>query len=165
MAILTLLPAGKKIVLPRQMTLAAALRRAGFSIGQHCSHDAHCTACRCLVIDGQANVDYGEFTGELQDLLATENVVLACLARARGDVIIEADLKPLPRPLQVIKRAATAPGPMEVSPPATATAPQWYRFWEKDSSTLAPRQVRGGGRRARFFKYSPTSEGAFPKKG
>ena len=163
MAMLTLLPSGKKIKLTSHQTIAAALRGAGFKFGEDCAHDAHCLACWIDIIDGQDQIDYGEFQSELAPLLAQEHKVLACLATIKGNVILEADLALQPRKTAVVRRSVThdvaeqgLPN-MEMADAASApSGPRWYRFWEKESSG---RRTRGGGRRARFFTFDPSAEG------
>ena len=187
MALITLLPAGKKIKIAPHQTIAAALRQAGYDFGSTCTHDAHCTSCRIALIDGQAQIDYGEFQQELQPLLQVENLVVACLATVKGNIILEAPLLLRPTKTAVRKRVRTAEEPSAnprsnpcsiidasvssnlndaaassfpasssfPSPPSPSSQPAWYRFWGKDAGI---RRTRGGGRRARFFQYTPAPE-------
>jgi ferredoxin len=111
MALITLLPAGKKIKIAPHQTIAAALRQAGYDFGSTCTHDAHCTSCRIALIDGQAQIDYGEFQQELQPLLQEENLVVACLATVKGNIILEAPLLLRPTKTAVRKRVRTAEEP------------------------------------------------------
>jgi phenol hydroxylase P5 protein len=87
---LTIEPLGETIDLAPGQTLLDACLRAGIYLPHACGHGL-CGTCKVSVLEGE--VDHGQASSfALMDFERDEGRTLACSARARGDVTIEADI-------------------------------------------------------------------------
>jgi len=87
---LTIEPLGETIELAPGQTLLDACLRAGIYLPHACGHGL-CGTCKVSVLEGE--VDHGNASSfALMDFERDEGRALACSARARGDVTIEADI-------------------------------------------------------------------------
>lgn len=85
----TLLPLGARLTADEQTTLLHALEAAGFDMPSSCRNGT-CRTCLCRLQEG--TIDYTiEWPGLSFDE-KREGYVLACVARARSDLVLEVPL-------------------------------------------------------------------------
>lgn len=92
MPIVTVQPAGYRIVLPAGETIMAGANALGYYWPTTCGGKGECTTCACLVVGGAEHLSsmgrfesYSLVEGKGRQVLQTP-VRLACQARVHGDV-------------------------------------------------------------------------------
>ncbi|HEX6054841.1 MAG TPA: 2Fe-2S iron-sulfur cluster-binding protein [Intrasporangium sp.] len=87
---ITVEPLGREIECREDQTILDACLRNGVWLPHSCTHGT-CATCKCDVVDG--DVDHGDASSfALMDFERDEGKLLACCARPRSDVVIEADI-------------------------------------------------------------------------
>ena len=88
---ITIEPVGQSVDIDSEQTVLDACLRAGVWLPHACGHGV-CGTCKVQVLDG--DYDHGEASNfALMDFERDEGKILACCARAQGDLTIEADVE------------------------------------------------------------------------
>ncbi|GAB3062295.1 phenol 2-monooxygenase domain-containing protein [Intrasporangium mesophilum] len=87
---ITVEPLGREIACREDQTILDACLRNGVWLPHSCTHGT-CATCKCDIVEG--DVDHGDASSfALMDFERDEGRMLACCAKPRSDVTIEADI-------------------------------------------------------------------------
>lgn len=96
---ITIEPVGETITVEEDQTILDAVLRAGLYIPYQCGHGL-CSTCKIDVLEGE--VDLGAASPfALMDFERDEGKALACCAKPRSDLVIEADIEEDPDSLAI----------------------------------------------------------------